>query len=270
MAENGDFIERVMRASVAAAGVEAAAAEGAGGVDAEVSAKSRAEVGRMLAQNLPELMTSLGRDRAAGAFARWGLSTVVDENLQQPVIGRALFESLHDAAGIEARWPLGNAGLLHVYGYLLSTVSTPYGLKRERWIGTDLSHALGLPDGAFVTALASPDGEVGLLQFVTAALTGSRAAADTRVVVDEFAGEEREEIARATFVGPRDAVVGAVVYEIVLAETAHLITAFPVGVSSERWLEGFTAAPPRLRYNAAAHELPPRSPLASRRVRLLD
>lgn len=96
------------------------------------------------------LTTSIEQDRAASRFDAWGLSTVIDENVGKPVLGRAVFEHLHELAGVEASWPIGNAGLVHCYGYLLSRTKTPYGLKRERWIGADLARAYGLADDAFV------------------------------------------------------------------------------------------------------------------------
>jgi len=99
--------------------------------------------------SLPWLAASLDDDAATGRFATWGRSTIVDENVGQPVLPRALFDELHARAGLEAAWPVGNAGLLHVYGYLLSTTPTPYGLKRDRWLADDLALACGLSRGAF-------------------------------------------------------------------------------------------------------------------------
>lgn len=89
------------------------------------------------------------RDAAAGRLAAWGRSTVIDENTGVPSFDEPLFAELHAAAGIDADFPVGNAGLLHVYGYWFSTVMTPYGLKRERWLDGKLAAALGLPTDAF-------------------------------------------------------------------------------------------------------------------------
>ncbi|MDQ1124652.1 amino acid deaminase [Microbacterium trichothecenolyticum] len=97
--------------------------------------------------SLPWLAAALADDRDAGRFATWGLSTVIDENVGAAVVARPLFEELHRRTGLSARWPVGNAGLLHVYGYLLSTTPTPYGLKRERWLSGELERACGLPAG---------------------------------------------------------------------------------------------------------------------------
>ncbi|WP_217133314.1 hypothetical protein [Leucobacter chinensis] len=89
------------------------------------------------------------RDAAAGRLAAWGRSTVIDENTGVPSFDEPLFAELHAAAGIDADFPVGNAGLLHVYGYWFSHVMTPYGLKRERWQDGKLAAALGLPADAF-------------------------------------------------------------------------------------------------------------------------
>lgn len=88
-------------------------------------------------------------DAAAGRLARWGRSTVIDENTGVPSFDEPLFAELHAAAEIDADFPVGNAGLLHVYGYWFSDVMTPYGLKRERWLDGKLATALGLPADAF-------------------------------------------------------------------------------------------------------------------------
>jgi hypothetical protein len=90
------------------------------------------------------MFEQIASDAAAGRFDDWALSTVLDENVQTPVISKAEFFRLHAAAGIAATWPIGNAGLLHVYGYLLSKVVTPFGLKGDRWRNGELAGQLGL------------------------------------------------------------------------------------------------------------------------------
>ncbi|GGF16830.1 amino acid deaminase [Subtercola lobariae] len=250
------FVDRLVKASRAV---------GAGAN----SADARAAIGRVLAAEVPELLASLERDRGAGAFSLWGWSTVLDENIDAPVIDEPLFASLHEAAGIEATWPIGNAGVLHLYGYLLSMVETPFGLKRERWVGSELETALGMPAGSFMARIAKPDQQPGgLLSFVSRALL-EVLDDETAIlaVVDEFAGEEREEVARALLVQSTSAPdARAVVYAIRVGPRTQLITAFPVATTPAKWLADVTSEPPRLRYNAAAHELAPKSPLAERRV----
>ncbi|MCU1478379.1 MAG: amino acid deaminase [Subtercola sp.] len=331
MAADGEFIKRLLRASDAVARLSDSGVAGDAGAtgDAPTLEVRQANVSQILAEHVPELLISLERDRAAGTFAHWGLSTVHDETAGRPVIGRPLFELLHRVSAVECAWPIGNAGVLHTYGYLLSTVETAYGFKRERWIGGELASAFGMRADAFLRTLVdigSPNRSPGLLTLVTGQVRGvleaaeellpppgegssggSGRAADTgfdgdprrgtssaadsglgsgsgtgsgsgagsgtniRAVVDEFAGEEREEIARAVFVEANsDPDARAVVYAVLLGRSTQLITAFPVTASPAEWIAGVMGSPPRLRYNAAAHELPPRSALASRRIRTHD
>jgi hypothetical protein len=79
------------------------------------------------------VLACIARDRADGLIDRWSLSTVIDENIGEAVVERDVFERIHGASGVNARFPIGNAGLVHVYGYLFSTVVTPYGYKSDRW-----------------------------------------------------------------------------------------------------------------------------------------
>lgn len=132
--------------------------------------------------SLPWLTTSIAADARAGLFARWGRSTVIDENTGTAVLPEPLFTELHLRAGVDGRFPVGNAGLLHVYGYLLSAEPTPYGLKRERWLEGSLARAYGLDARAFLP-WASP-GDT-LLARVTAAATALLA---THVVHEEPLG----------------------------------------------------------------------------------
>ncbi|WP_052460360.1 hypothetical protein [Microbacterium gorillae] len=183
--------------------------------------------------SLPWLTDAIAADTAAGAWSAWGPSTVIDENTGAPVIGRGLFEELHRRAGLVAAWPVGNGGLIHCYGYLLSRAETPYGLKRDRWLTPDLARAYGLPDDAFAPQPAAPT----LSTRVAAAM--SRALADSASVEGSADG-----------VGTRVAFVShgsssAVAYAV----ADRLITTFPVGDPGAVRAE-IAAGPPRLRWNA--------------------
>lgn len=48
------------------------------------------------------------------------------------MIERPVFDALHEAAGLSADWPVGPAGVLHVYGYWFSGMQTPFCLNRNR------------------------------------------------------------------------------------------------------------------------------------------
>lgn len=192
---------------------------------------------------LPWLGASISADAAAGRFDAWGLSTVIDENTGTAVVPASVFAALHDRAGITARFPVGNAGLLHVYGYLLSTTPTPYGLKRARWLDGHLAQAYGLTAEAFLP-WALPTGET-LLARVTDAADGllSRAPVRRQQLAD---AEAIIAIGRAAASGD-----AALAYALVGDGKRRLITTFPVA-SPTAVLDEVDATTPRLRWNAVA------------------
>ena len=196
-------------------------------------------------------------DAASGAFDDWGLSTVIDENIDAPVIPRDECERLHDLAGLPAAWPIANAGLLHVYGYLLSTVQTPYGLKRDRWLNGALALTLGLPSEAFL-----PSGSGTLLSRVSAAVLPRLIdpPKDALLVLDQQSIDGAAE-ARTVLVGTPHAA--AVIYGVREDGRMRAITAFPLVSASASFRQSLVDQPPRLRYNAATSTLSPRSPLAA-------
>jgi len=200
----------------------------------DVAAVLAAEHPSAAIASLPWLAASLADDAAAGRFAAWGRSTIVDENVGAAVLPRALFDELHARAGLEAAWPVGNAGLLHVYGYLLSTTPTPYGLKRERWLTDDLALACGLSRGAF-SPWAGPDT---LLSRVTAAAAFLLSRPDA---IDEVVE------GRSTRIALGDALPDGTT-ALAYAVDGLIVTTFPVADAAV--LRSGLGAP-RLRWNAA-------------------
>lgn len=201
-----------------------------------------AEAARAAVESLPWLTTAIDDDRAHARFGVWGRSTVIDENIGTPVISRALFDELHRRAGADGSWPHGNAGLLHCYGYLLSLAETPYGLKRERWIGTDLAHACGLASDAFVPW----SGATTLLARATAAAASLLAAPATSAT--GIVHDRRTRVALSAQEGP-----AALAYEVAASPVGPplLITLFPVTDASSVLREFEDEDAPRLRWNAA-------------------
>lgn len=118
------------------------------------------------AGGLAQQVVASGRDRSP---TRWGLSTIMDNNTATPIVSEPVFDALHTLAGVRARYPIGNAGLMHVYGYLLSREPTPYGLERERWLEPQTALALGLERHAFAPRLLDASATP-LLERVTQAL----------------------------------------------------------------------------------------------------
>lgn len=169
---------------------------------------------------LPWLDSAIRDDAAAGLFATWGRSTIVDENTGAAVIPEALFDELHARAGLAASWPHGNAGLLHCYGYLLSVEPTPYGLKRDRWLGDDLATACGLPADAF---LPWTPGATLLARATTAAASLLAGPADS--VRDRVVDSRRARLALGATEGTT-----ALAYAVAPTPTSAplLVTLFPV------------------------------------------
>ncbi len=236
---------------------------------ARLAATDTAADARAAVDALPWLAASLADDRASARFARWGRSTVVDENTASGVITRALFDELHARAGLDAAWPIGNAGLLHCYGYLLSLAETPYGLKRDRWLDGALAAQLGQGadafhpwrDGPTLLARAS-DAASALLTTpgvsatttdpagtaIAAGATGASAttASSTTTSATAVIDERETRVALTAASGP-----AALAYAVAPSPGAAplLVTMFPVAEASAPLAE-FTAAP-RLRWNAA-------------------
>lgn len=217
---------------------------------ARLAATGTAADARAAVEALPWLPSALADDRTARRFEGWGRSTVVDENTGSAVITRALFDELHARAGVDAAWPIGNAGLLHCYGYLLSLVETPYGLKRDRWLDGALAAPLSRAadafhpwrDGPTLLARAS-EAASALLADTAASATGTSATGVTATAVID--GRDTR-VALTASSGP-----AALAYAVAPEPGAAplLVTMFPVAEASAPLAE-FTDAP-RLRWNAA-------------------
>ncbi len=199
---------------------------------------------------LPWLRSQVLADAAAGRYSLWARSTIVDENVGGPVLGREVFEALHELAGQHHAWPIGNAGLLHVYGYLLSVTPTPYGLKRERWLDPALASAYGLADDAFspwtpgATLLERATGAATSLLRSPAAMRIER---DGRFIAALSATTGPAAVAYAR-VDPAGTAVGTT-HPTTTGESIRLITTFPVS-DATAVLDSIDADPGRLRWNA--------------------
>jgi hypothetical protein len=221
------------------------------------------------APQVPELETVLAcvrHDAADGLLSAWGWSTVIDENVGDAVVDGPLFVALHEAAGMEGRFPVGNAGLLHVYGYLFSTVMTPYGYKSDRWNDGVLATRLGLAPEAFRLDTggsgqrangAGRRGEVRVpdtggelptpLARVTAAALPLLMSPPTAARVhDAQVGELRT---RAVVI-PSGEDTGVLVSGTDDGEGWRLITVFPIE-DAAGFADHLAATPPHLRWNAA-------------------
>ena len=92
----------------------------------------------------PELIGALHADLARpDTLQLWGTSTTVDNGEQQ--VPTPFIAYLAEQLGTPPDPARCHAGLVHTYGYLLSSVATPFGRKRHRWSSGEAAHALGIP-----------------------------------------------------------------------------------------------------------------------------
>lgn len=105
--------------------------------------------GRSVAAALKRIATHVYRQITRDAhhpalLAVWGKSRNVDDNVGATIVPPAIVEAIGSLAGVPMRGVNVHAGLLHTYGYLFSSLQTPYGLKRDRWISKTLEQGFGL------------------------------------------------------------------------------------------------------------------------------
>ena len=97
----------------------------------------------------PWLCRQIASDAACrGLFDLWSLSSNFDELAGVAIVEPAVLAAIGEIAGIPLVGSIVHAGLQHTYGYLLSTIVTPYGYKRDRWVSPYLEQAFGLPPDA--------------------------------------------------------------------------------------------------------------------------
>lgn len=191
---------------------------------------------------------------------RWWRSTVIDENTDQPVIARETFRWIEqfDKSARGMGWPVSNAGLLHTYGYLMSTAWTPYGWKGDRYFDGTLAALLGVdlddltPWARHGTVLAN----------LTVALDRLMASSRPDYLVVEtgrFAMASGDVVRGRlrTRIYPRNHTLSErlLVYTVAFSDTGteRYITSFPVGSSG---VEAILAdEQPRSRFNIAGELL---------------
>ncbi|HEY4262186.1 MAG TPA: hypothetical protein VGM98_18605 [Schlesneria sp.] len=97
----------------------------------------------------PWLCRQISADAATrGLFDLWSLSSNFDELANVAIVEPAVLAAIGDSAHMPLKDSIVHAGLQHTYGYLLSTIETPYGYKRDRWVSPFLEQAFGLPSDA--------------------------------------------------------------------------------------------------------------------------
>ena len=93
-------------------------------------------------RHCPQMLRQIESDcDRPGILSLWGQSLNVDENAGATIVLPEVIQAIESFAGTApANRPADvvHAGLQHTYGYLLSTLETPYGFKRDRWVQPDI------------------------------------------------------------------------------------------------------------------------------------
>lgn len=115
----------------------------------KTSKNGRIRIGDFCSE-LPELAEQIRSDAPTPVFDYWGLSSNTDENAGAQIVDRKLLSVIGKLAVTRIRTPVGyHAGLMHTYGYMLSTLSTEFGEKHERWTSKIIENSLGIRNAVF-------------------------------------------------------------------------------------------------------------------------
>ena len=99
---------------------------------------------RILQTQAPGMVKQLERISAhQDVLGHWGRSLNHDENAHTQIVDSLVLRVIAELTGKRLSGRVMHAGLLHTYGYLLSTIETPYGKKRDRYLQPDISNGLG-------------------------------------------------------------------------------------------------------------------------------
>lgn len=99
----------------------------------------------LLEKTAPYIVEQIEADSLRrGPLSFWGRSLNVDELTDTTVVDSSILRLIAEIARREVSLATPHAGLQHTYGYLFSTIETPYGFKRERWLETNIESAFDL------------------------------------------------------------------------------------------------------------------------------
>lgn len=79
-------------------------------------------------------------------ISMWGLSQNFDSGAKQIILAEKIIGDLQGYFNVKNDNQIVHAGIMHTYGYLFSTLNTPYGFKRWRWTIPTFTEGMGLKD----------------------------------------------------------------------------------------------------------------------------
>jgi hypothetical protein len=113
------------------------------------SVKSNMNILDVLADNDPALVEQIYTDSKDPLLPQfWGQSYNFDSNAKKTIVDEKIIKDLQQLFGIQNDNQKVHAGIIHTYGYLFSTIETPYGYKRKRWIEPTLNTGFTLTSQA--------------------------------------------------------------------------------------------------------------------------
>lgn len=128
------------------------------------SIESHTSILNTIEENNPALYNQILKDSKDPYVAMfWGKSVNFDSGAKKKIVDDKIIEDLQRLFSIQNDNKIVHAGVMHTYGYLFSTINTPYGYKRKRWIAPTLNTAFSMSENSF-----SPEAiDGGLLSNVT-------------------------------------------------------------------------------------------------------
>lgn len=231
----------------------------------------------------PGFSKRLDRAHDPVLLSLWGRSSILDASSNRQILPDTVIQRL--GIGSEVT-PDGqrhvHAGLMHSYGYLFSTIETPYGRKGKRWIESRVDERIGIGPGRFAPVPArgeflanltwtllqssgtwghvAPSTRRRIESLIAPDLASSRPAAVTDVIAESASAGGDSLTVKTAFVplAPIPGLVSSDSYLLIYwTESPHetpplrLITAFPVAASFRDKVlsESRSPQPFRPRYN---------------------
>lgn len=128
------------------------------------STEARTSILNVIQENNPALYSQISKDSKDPYLPMmWGQSLNFDSGAKKIIVEDKIIGDLQLIFNIKNDNKIVHAGIMHTYGYLFSTIDTPYGYKRKRWISPEVNQAFSLTGNAL-----SPDTiDGGLLSNIT-------------------------------------------------------------------------------------------------------
>lgn len=114
------------------------------------STETNVSIMRTLEDNNPALYNQILKDSKDPYLTMfWGQSLNFDSGAKKQIVDEKIIGDLQALFNIKNDNKIVHAGVMHTYGYLFSTINTPYGYKRKRWIDPTLNAAFDLSGNSF-------------------------------------------------------------------------------------------------------------------------